>query len=94
MACHRAAFTEEIAAWPTAQTWASEVFFPGGQWSIFAAGGQKDFFRGETLVNFILPTLKLREKHFYTKMLTVKYKISKSRGQVSPATLPTPMGAE
>jgi len=50
-----------------------------------------DFSKGATVVNFILPTRTLREKHFSTKKLIKKYKISKSRWLVPPDPLPTPM---
>ena len=38
--------------------------------------------------NFILPTTKLREKHFSTKKLIVKYQISKSWGSLGPLRRP------
>ena len=55
-------------------SWASEEFFQGG---------------GQQWWNFILPTPKLREKHFYTERLLAKYQISKSSGAKS--LHPTPM---
>jgi len=47
--------------------------FPGWANSVFFQGGQKDFFQGgQQWRNFILPTPKLREKHFYTNKVMAK----------------------
>jgi len=52
--------------------------FQGMTKQIFCMGGQQWW-------NFILPNPKLREEHFSDENLTVKFRISKSRGLVPPS---------
>jgi len=48
---------------------------------IFSSWANSGFFQGRpTLVKFHFTNLKLREKHFSTKILIGKYQTSKSRG--------------
>jgi len=58
-------------------------FFPVRQEWILPGGGHTHFSRsGSTVVKFLFTHSKLRDKHFFTKMLIRKYEISKSRGQL------------